>query len=79
MIHHYLGVEYEIVWDVVKNKAPELPQLKQGMADSNFRRFPHETRRTPLYRNAGLALAGVRCAQSGDQGMSRRLPRVPTG
>jgi len=48
------------------------PQLKQGIADSNFLRFPYETRRTPLYRNAGLALAGVRCAQSSDQGMSQR-------
>ena len=24
MIHDYLGVDYEIVWDVVKNKAPAL-------------------------------------------------------
>lgn len=24
MIHHYLGVDYEIVWDVAKNKAPAL-------------------------------------------------------
>ncbi len=24
MIHNYLGVDYEIVWDAVKNKAPEL-------------------------------------------------------
>jgi uncharacterized protein with HEPN domain len=24
MIHNYLGVDYEIVWDVAKNKAPAL-------------------------------------------------------
>lgn len=24
MIHDYIGVDYEIVWDVVKNKAPAL-------------------------------------------------------
>jgi uncharacterized protein with HEPN domain len=24
MIHNYLGVDYEIVWDVVKNKVPAL-------------------------------------------------------
>lgn len=24
VIHDYLGVDYEIVWDVVKNKAPAL-------------------------------------------------------
>jgi len=26
LIHHYFGVDYAIVWDVVKN---ELPDLKQ--------------------------------------------------
>lgn len=24
LIHHYFGVDYHIVWDVVKNKLPEL-------------------------------------------------------
>lgn len=24
LIHHYFGVDYEIVWDVVANKVPEL-------------------------------------------------------
>ena len=24
MIHHYFGINWEIVWDVIKNKLPEL-------------------------------------------------------
>jgi uncharacterized protein with HEPN domain len=24
LIHNYFGVDYDIVWDVVKNKVPEL-------------------------------------------------------
>lgn len=30
LIHHYFGVDYEIVWDVVKN---EIPKLKKDIAD----------------------------------------------
>ncbi len=26
LIHHYFGVDYDILWDVVKNKIPELKQ-----------------------------------------------------
>ncbi|MBI4037857.1 DUF86 domain-containing protein [Candidatus Curtissbacteria bacterium] len=26
LIHHYFGVDYEIVWDVVKNEAPKLKE-----------------------------------------------------
>jgi len=26
LIHHYFGVDYHIVWDVAKNKLPELKQ-----------------------------------------------------
>ena len=26
LIHDYIGVNYQIVWDVVKNKIPELHQ-----------------------------------------------------
>ncbi len=30
LIHHYFGVDYEIVWDVVKN---EIPKLKRQISD----------------------------------------------
>jgi uncharacterized protein with HEPN domain len=30
LIHHYFGVDYEIVWDVVKN---EIPQLKTKLQE----------------------------------------------
>ncbi len=38
LIHGYFGVDYDIVWDVVSNKIPELQQavahiLHQGSAD----------------------------------------------
>ncbi len=30
LIHHYFGVDYEIVWDVIKNEIPEIDfQLKK--------------------------------------------------
>ena len=34
LIHHYFGVDYEIVWDVVKNEAPRLKaQLQEILAE----------------------------------------------
>jgi uncharacterized protein with HEPN domain len=30
LIHHYFGVKWEIVWDVVKNEIPDI-KLKVGM------------------------------------------------
>ena len=34
LIHHYFGVDYEIVWDVAKNKAPVLQsQIKEIIED----------------------------------------------
>jgi uncharacterized protein with HEPN domain len=34
LIHHYFGVDYHIVWDVAKNKLPELKRrLTQVMMD----------------------------------------------
>ena len=30
LVHDYFGIDYEIVWDVVKNKIPALkPQIEQ--------------------------------------------------
>ena len=26
LIHDYFGVDYDIVWDVVENKIPDLPE-----------------------------------------------------
>ncbi|MDP2890798.1 MAG: DUF86 domain-containing protein [Bacteroidota bacterium] len=34
LIHDYLGVNYSIVWDVVKNKIPALSIQIQGVIDS---------------------------------------------
>ena len=33
LIHDYIGVNYSIVWDVFKNKIPELYQQIQGVID----------------------------------------------
>jgi uncharacterized protein with HEPN domain len=37
LIHGYFGVDYELVWDVVKNRIPEL----QAQIKSIFRRKPN--------------------------------------
>ncbi|BBE19031.1 protein of unknown function DUF86 [Aquipluma nitroreducens] len=34
LIHDYMGVNYSIVWDVVKNKIPELSLQIQNVIDS---------------------------------------------
>jgi len=34
LIHGYFAVDYDIVWDVVENKLPELRPLLQAMLDS---------------------------------------------
>jgi uncharacterized protein with HEPN domain len=31
LIHDYFGVDYDIVWDVVQNKIPDLPQKIEAM------------------------------------------------
>lgn len=31
LIHHYFGVDYEIVWDVVIHKIPDLDRLLRRM------------------------------------------------
>lgn len=33
MIHHYFGVDYELVWDVVDNKIPLLDEQIKGILD----------------------------------------------
>jgi uncharacterized protein with HEPN domain len=35
LIHDYMGVNYSIVWDVLKNKIPELTNQIQQVLDSN--------------------------------------------
>ena len=38
LIHSYLGVDYEIVWDVAVNKAPQLaPDIQQVLVDERAR------------------------------------------
>lgn len=34
LIHHYFGVDYDIVWDVVKNYIPKLKEDIKGLMDS---------------------------------------------
>ena len=34
LIHDYIGVDYSIVWDVIKNKIPELTQQINKLLDS---------------------------------------------
>jgi uncharacterized protein with HEPN domain len=37
LIHDYFGVDYEIVWDVVSNKIPDLEtEIKQLLAQESF-------------------------------------------
>lgn len=39
LIHHYFGVDYALVWDVVKNELPQLkPNLKQILTDETQKR-----------------------------------------
>jgi len=33
LIHHYFGVKWEIVWDVVRNEMPSLKPLVEAMLD----------------------------------------------
>jgi uncharacterized protein with HEPN domain len=35
LIHHYFGVDYEIVWDVVVNKVPELDTEIRKILEQN--------------------------------------------
>ncbi|GET41725.1 HepT-like ribonuclease domain-containing protein [Microseira wollei] len=36
LIHNYFGVDYDIVWDVVTNKVPELNAEVRKMIDQEF-------------------------------------------
>jgi len=35
LIHNYMGVNYSIVWDVVKNKIPELHEQILHVIENN--------------------------------------------
>jgi len=36
IIHHYMGVDYETIWNIMENEIPELDlQLKQILKDNN--------------------------------------------
>lgn len=35
LIHYYMGVNYNIVWDVIKNKIPELSQEVKQVIESH--------------------------------------------
>jgi uncharacterized protein with HEPN domain len=34
LIHDYIGVDYSIVWDVIKNKIPELSEQIKKVLES---------------------------------------------
>jgi len=36
LIHHYFGVDYSIVWDVVKNEIPKLKPLVEKILKNKF-------------------------------------------
>jgi len=38
VIHDYMGVDYEIVWDVIEHKIPELRRHLEGILDSESER-----------------------------------------
>jgi uncharacterized protein with HEPN domain len=35
LIHDYMGINYSIVWDVIKNKIPELNEQITEVIDKN--------------------------------------------
>ena len=35
LIHHYFGVDYDILWDIIENKIPELHQSIKEILDKN--------------------------------------------
>jgi uncharacterized protein with HEPN domain len=37
MIHDYFGIDYEIVWDIIENKIPELDYFIREMMDENIK------------------------------------------
>ena len=36
VIHHYFGVDYDIIWDVVVNKIPVLREQIESILDEDF-------------------------------------------
>ncbi|MBL7769315.1 MAG: DUF86 domain-containing protein [Flavipsychrobacter sp.] len=35
VIHHYFGVDYDIVWDVIQSKLPDLQELIELILSSS--------------------------------------------
>lgn len=35
LIHHYFGVDYDILWDIIENKIPELHHFIKEILDEN--------------------------------------------
>ena len=36
LIHHYFGVDWDIVWDVIKNKIPDLEEKIRRLIEEEF-------------------------------------------
>jgi len=36
LIHAYFGVDYGIVWDVVRNELPEMKQKLKGIIENRY-------------------------------------------
>jgi uncharacterized protein with HEPN domain len=35
LIHHYFGIDYDILWDIIENKIPELHHSIKEILDEN--------------------------------------------
>jgi uncharacterized protein with HEPN domain len=35
LIHHYFGIDYDILWDIIENKIPELHLSIKEILDEN--------------------------------------------
>lgn len=35
LIHHYFGIDYDILWDIIQYKIPELQQSIKAILDEN--------------------------------------------
>lgn len=62
-MHDYMGIDYEIVWDAIEQKIPELRRHLELILDTEAKRKPAGTSCSSSVTHPTLAMARLGCVR----------------